>query len=507
MIMPVTHCYWISTTPRTGSSLLSEALEFTRIAGKPREYFEPDYEKDWSLRLGISADADYIEKFLAAGMTPNGVFGAKVHWHQFAHLCAKLRSIEGNGKSDLEHLRRTFPGLKFIFLTRRDKVRQAVSYFKAQRTDIWHVVRPGERPTQGTAAKAPALDLEQIDHWVTRFAEDEASWCRYFETTGLEPFQVVYEDFLGAYESTVLAILGYLNIPIPAELKIVPPRLHKLADEVSDEWVRRYKALRIPIRRVRAPLNVSYFISTTPRTGGFLLAEALQSTGIAGKPREYFDPVTEKQRGQGQATESDADYLEFILAAGTTPNGVFGAKVLWHQFAHLMAKPRLIEGNGACGAELLRRMFPELRYVFLTRKDKIRQAVSFDRAIRSGVWWSIGTAANGNGRDGAHAAVPPSFEFEKLDEWVERLTQFETSWRRYFQRAGVKPYEIAYEDLVENLESTVLAILGYLDLPIAEGRRVAPPRLEKQADDVSDEWVDRYRTLKGSGLSVGHRLL
>ena len=32
------------------------------------------------------------KKFLAPGMTPNGVFGAKVHWHQFVHLTTKLRS-------------------------------------------------------------------------------------------------------------------------------------------------------------------------------------------------------------------------------------------------------------------------------------------------------------------------------------------------------------------------------------------------------------------------------
>ena len=42
-----------------------------------------------------------------------------------------------------------------------------------------------------------------------------------------------------------------------------------------------------------------------------------------------------------------------------------------------------------------------------------------------------------------------------------------------------QPFEIAYEDLVENFESTVSAILGYLDLPIAEGLGVAPPRLQK----------------------------
>jgi trehalose 2-sulfotransferase len=494
MIMSVTTSFFIATTPRTGSSLLSEALEFTRLAGTPREYFEAEYEKDWFARLGVSGDPDYIEKLTTAGMTENGVWGAKVHWHQFVHLGAKLRSIHGKDASDLELLRRTLPGLKYIFLTRRDKIAQAVSYYKAHRTDIWHVVRAGAQPTQATAAKPVAFDLEQIDHWVTRFAADEASWLRYFEMIELEPFEVVYEDFLGNYEPTVLAILRFLNIAIPAELKIVPPRLNKLAEEVSEAWVRRYKELRRPARRDRKTPSLSYFISTTPRTGGFLLAEALQSTRIAGRPREYFDPVFESQWMKGQAIAPDIEYLESVQEAGTTKNGVFGAKVLWHQFAHLMTKPRMIEGESASGVELLRRMFPELRYVFLTRRDKVRQAVSYDRAIRSGVWWSI---ANGDEHTPVPNAVPPPFDFEQIDEWVTRLSQFETNWRRHFQRVGVKPFEIAYEDLVPAYESTVLAILRYLDLPATDDLQIAPPRLAKQADEVTDEWVERYKTRKG----------
>ncbi len=496
--MPLTSSFFISTTPRTGSSLLSEALEFTWIAGKPREYFEPEYEKDWSARLGIRAECEYVEKILAAGMTPNGVFGAKVHWHQFVHLNAKLRTIQGNGRSGLDLVRHTFPDLKFIFLTRRDKVEQAVSYDKAERTDIWHVIRPGAKPARDTAARAVEFDLDRIDHWVTRFAEDEASWLRYFEITGLEPFQVVYEDFLETYESTVLAILRYLNIPIPAEFRVVPPRLNKLADEGSREWVRRYKALKTPTHRVRGRANLSYFISTTPRTGGFLLAEALQSTGIAGKPREYFDPISEKQWVESQAIASDSAYLETVMAAGTTPNGVFGAKVLWHQFVHLMASPRLIQASGAPGVELLRRTFPDLRYVFLTRRDKLRQAISYQRAIRTGVWWSIETTANGDEHTPKPTAVRPQFEFDQIDEWVARLSQFESSWRRYFRRIGAEPFEVAYEDFVESYEATVLAILRFLDLPIPENLKVAPPRLARQADELTEEWVNRYQREKRS---------
>ena len=157
-----------------------------------------------------------------------------------------------------------------------------------------------------------------------------------------------------------------------------------------------------------------------------------------------------------------------------------------------MESPRQIASSTASGVELLRRVFPDLRYVFLTRRDKIRQAVSYDRAIRSGVWWSIRTSPNGT----RQTPAPPPFDFEQIDEWVARLTQFESSWRRHFQRVGAKPFEIAYEDLVANFEPTVRAILRFLDLPCSKEVLIAPPRLERQADQVTEEWVERYQRIK-----------
>ena len=430
----------------------------------------------WFARLGDRPTPQYIEKFLAAGTTPNGVFGAKVHWHQFVHLRAKLRLIQGGGASDLELLRRTFPDLKYVFLTRRDKVLQAVSYVKALRTDIWHSLNLDAEGNRATpAAQAPTLLRRRGDRSLGQPVHGgrNATGAGYFERAGIEPFEVVYEEFLETYESTVLAILRHLDIAIPEGMDIAPPRLRKLGDELSEEWARRYRELKWPPRPLRGTAKLSFFISTAPRTGGFLLAEALESTRIAGRPREYFDRVFQQKWCETLAVASDAEYFEKALAAGTTPNGVFGAKVLWHQFEHLMVKLRLIQGNGLSDLELLRRTFSDLRYVFLTRRDKIRQAVSYDRAIRSGVWWSV--SANAYPQTSAPPSAPaPLFAFEKIDDWVTRLTEFESNWRRYFKRIGVEPFEVAYEDLVENHESTVHAILRYLDLPISEARSVAP---------------------------------
>jgi LPS sulfotransferase NodH len=146
---------------------------------------------------------------------------------------------------------------------------------------------------------------------------------------------------------------------------------------------------------------------------------------------------------------------------------------------------------------LLRCAFPDLRYVFLTRRDKIRQAVSYDRAIRSGVWWSIPTHTNGTGEPSTSAsAIAPPFDFEQIDSWVARLTAFESNWRRHIKRTGIEAFEVAYEDLVANYESTVLTVLRFLELTVTAGLQVAPPRLQKQADPVTEEWVRRYQELK-----------
>ena len=61
----------------------------------------------------------------------------------------------------------------------------------------------------------------------------------------------------------------------------------------------------------------------------------------------------------------------------------------------------------------------------------------------------------------------------------------------------VEPFEIAYEDLVVSYESVVREILRFLDLPYSENVNVASPRLQRQADAVTEEWVDRYQRIKG----------
>jgi LPS sulfotransferase NodH len=126
-----------------------------------------------------------------------------------------------------------------------------------------------------------------------------------------------------------------------------------------------------------------FLICTTPRSGSWLLSDGLASTSRAGNPREWFNAIEEAHYGSGWRMEHSAPldyrtYLWLANAASTTSNGVSGVKLHYYQFAELPKKMADIEGFRGLGpAETLRRLFPNARHIWLTRRDQVRQAISF----------------------------------------------------------------------------------------------------------------------------------
>ncbi|MGH3636304.1 MAG: Stf0 family sulfotransferase, partial [Mycobacterium sp.] len=73
---------------------------------------------------------------------------------------------------------------------------------------------------------------------------------------------------------------------------------------------------------------------------------------------------------------------------------------------------------------------------------------------------------------------------------VTILREQENGWRNWFAQEHITPIDVAYPVLWRNLAAIVGTVLEALGLD----RRLAPaPVTERQADQRSDEWVDRYR--------------
>ncbi len=251
----------------------------------------------------------------------------------------------------------------------------------------------------------------------------------------------------------------------------------------------------------------SYLVLATQRSGSTLLAESLRATGCAGDPEEFFQylPSTgmapqPREWFAGVDDESILRLLDPLVAgapdttppaawrdnirrSGRTPNGVWAGKLMWNQTPLLVQRAaRLPERSGAGLRSAIRDVIgDEPVYVHVHRPDIVSQAVSFWRAVQTQVWRGH-TDPNLDARAAYHAGA--------IAHIVRILRDQENGWRAWFAAERITPIDIAYPVLWRNLTSIVGDVLEAL----GQDRRRAPgPMTERQADERSDEWAERYR--------------
>lgn len=240
------------------------------------------------------------------------------------------------------------------------------------------------------------------------------------------------------------------------------------------------------------PATTAYVICTNPRSGSWLFSEGLSATGVAGHPREWFNVIEEQeQRARlGLAGQGDVSYLSHVVGLGSTPNGVFGLKLHYYQLADLSAQLGDVDGLGGLPVpEALAAAFPEVRYIWLTRKDKARQAISYHRACQSEIWWQLEGASPAGGPE-------PVFDPAAIARLERLVVANDEKWQGFFARSGIDPLVITYEELSADYAGTVSRVLTWLGVAHLGTAQIRPPRLRRQADELSEAWLARYTALR-----------
>jgi len=249
----------ICTTPRSGSYLLSEALESTGYLGRPNEYFRgtDDDGKWWSERLGVERPADYVDKVVAQGSTPNGVFGLKLQWFQVADLINRFRSVYGDlspGADVDQCLRRRFARVDYFWLRRRNKVAQGISWYRAIGSGVWFV--PSGTAAEATPdSKGVKFDFAEIDRRIRLIEDYDRWWHEFFIGKKMRVLVLVYEDFVRSqetYERTIQEICKYAGFA-PHGVPVRAPAYRPQADALSLQWEQQYRQIKAGLYRAAGP--------------------------------------------------------------------------------------------------------------------------------------------------------------------------------------------------------------------------------------------------------------
>ena len=150
---------------------------------------------------------------------------------------AKLRAAHRRPMgSDLEVLQHELGQTRFVHVRRGDVLAQAVSWAKAEQSGYW---QDGDSVVRGGM---PKFDFDGIGY-VKPVNEHNMAWREWFSASAIAPLVVVYEDLVADQAGTVGLLLGFLGLELP-EGHVVQPSTRQQADEVNQDWARRYRGQR-----------------------------------------------------------------------------------------------------------------------------------------------------------------------------------------------------------------------------------------------------------------------
>lgn len=217
----------------------------------------------------------------------------------------------------------------------------------------------------------------------------------------------------------------------------------------------------------------SVMIAALPRSGSTFLCAALWRTGLVGAPMEYLNlPGRETDMIPRLSNGDVGAYWLALQRCRTSANGVFSYKAFFPQVQKISQKY----------VDLFAKIKND-EILYISRKDKIAQAVSYSRAYQSGVWLA-----------GAHERNVPKYSREAVQRALEWIEINEAGWESFFKTHLCSPFRVYYEELIENPEQTVGAVVKFLRLELQQGRKVEIPPLVRQRDKLSDEWIAAFNS-------------
>ena len=237
----------VCATQRCGSTMVLEDMRNSGLLGKPEEYFipwDPSLpDQDWVFRL---------ESVFRASKSSNGVAAIKVMADQAVNVDRCLSQVD-----DTLHKRnQILPSFhaflqrgKFVYIQRRDRLRQAISRVIARRTGINHAVSSAEddhfagnlmKGLDTGYAKQVPFDFDAIRQTMIAIEEENLIWEGFFKSWGIKPLRLIYEDYKDDFPGYMQPLFDLAGVDMPTEL---PQRkMVKLGSNTNEQFAAGYVA-------------------------------------------------------------------------------------------------------------------------------------------------------------------------------------------------------------------------------------------------------------------------
>lgn len=238
------------------------------------------------------------------------------------------------------------------------------------------------------------------------------------------------------------------------------------------------------------PPDKSVLFCATPRSGSTFICNTLANTGLVGTPDEWLHAERIQERRIAYASKlgknaPDLQVLKKIVGAEKGENNVFGIKIMWPQYAEFAAKASAADNPPKNSPDnFLKSHFPNPKIIFICRQNELRQAISWTRALKTGVWHSIPNLT---------APRLATFDFPFISKIIQRIQQQNQSWEQMFQDYAIPYKTVMYENFRKSPKECAIKILDFLELPPNASLDISPAETQLSSDSLNDQWEEAYR--------------
>jgi len=211
-----------------------------------------------------------------------------------------------------------------------------------------------------------------------------------------------------------------------------------------------------------------YVICMVPRSGSTLLGRALASTNHFGSPGELFNRTkgnTIERSSHRYGAKNLPEYLDMIINVRKTSNNVFGVKTDYFQLIPFIA------------TESYRERFNNAKYIYLTRKDVLLQAISRYKGMITSSWESTTPEKD--------KAV---FNQDKIIDHLNYLVEMMASYEYLFSIHGINPLRICYEDIVQDINHVIVKIADFVGVEYSGKVSLEQLGMKPQATNENVIW-------------------
>ena len=210
-LTPPDVAYAILSVPRTGTEFLCEALRSTNLAGYPKEHLRLQTE---SLTKYCRFDPNrFLLNLMMRLQTKNRVFGTKLISHFLLNHIKLCPALD-----------RTLTDFKYVRVSRRDVVGQAISAMLASKTGTYHIRNETEQKRYRerlVASQIVPADLRRVEQLRQNYANQNRQIDNFLEHHSISPLNIAFEDLIEQPLQNVNAILSFLGFPAGVEKILV----------------------------------------------------------------------------------------------------------------------------------------------------------------------------------------------------------------------------------------------------------------------------------------------